>query len=203
MNAPADRQPKEPRSEDGAGEQQAHVENTGVLAKLKSFARTYGSIEDSVVAIALGISALAGFFGIVLRYVVHTTIWELFPIQHYTFLFAVLIGAAMASRKKLHVRVEVLDTVLKKNPRRMIGLRTAMLLIAFISCCLFTYLSIGFSQWAWDIKQTDTVLTWFHLGTVKTLPLIMGFISSIAFGTYFVKSLNAFRATPVQSGGDQ
>lgn len=203
MNAPADRQPKEPRSEDGDGEQQAHAESTGVLAKLKSFARTYGNIEDSAVAIALGISAFTGFIGIVLRYVVHTTIWEIFPIQHYTFLFAVLIGAAIASRKQLHVRVEVLDTILKKNPRRMLGLRTAMLLIAFICCCLFTYLSIGFSQWAWEFKQTDTVLTWFHLGTVKTLPLIMGFISSIAFGAYFVKTLNAFRAIPAQSGGDQ
>jgi len=165
------------------------------LARLTSLARVYGSFEDGIVATALGVSALMGFVGVIMRYVLHFTIWELFPVQHYTFLFAVILGAAVASRKGLHVRIEVLDTVLKNRARQRIGLRTAMLLAAFICCCLFTYLAFGFMQWAWEIKQTDTILTWFHLGIVKSLPFVMGLVSSVAFGAYLVRSYRSFRAT--------
>ena len=125
--------------------------------------------------------------------------WELFPIQHYTFLAAVLLGAAVASRKALHVRIEVLDTIFKDRPTRRLGLRSAMLFIAFVCCCLFTYLSFGFMKWAWEIKQTDTILTWFHLGAVKTLPFIMGLVSCVAFGTYMVKTYQAFRDVSTNS----
>jgi TRAP-type C4-dicarboxylate transport system permease small subunit len=168
------------------------------LAKLFSFARAYGSFEDGVVAVVLGVSALMGFAGVILRYILHFTIWELFPVQHYTFLIAVLLGAAVASRKGLHVRIEVLDTALEKQPKRRLALRTATLVLAFLCCCLFTYLAFGFAQWAWEIKQTDTILTWFNLGIVKTLPFVMGLVSCVAFGAYFVRSYRSLRALSKQ-----
>lgn len=193
MKQPEERQNKLDPSSDSDESTPDGSSRSTALARLTSLARAYGSFEDGVVATALGISALMGFGGVILRYFLHFTIWELFSIQHYTFLTAVLLGASIASRKGLHVRIEVLDTIFKDNPRRRLGLRSAMLLIAFVCCCIFTYLSFGFMQWAWEIKQTDTILTWFHLGTVKTLPFIMGVVSCVAFGYYLVKTYRAFK----------
>ncbi len=183
-----------PHSHDSIdGGAKSPLKRNSILARLNSLARIYGSVEDAIVASALAISALMGFGGIILRFVLHVTIWELFPIQHYTFLFAVILGAATASRRGIHVRVEVLDTLLKSQPRHLIAIRVSMLAIAVVCCVLFTYLSFGFARWAWEIKQTDTVLRWFNLGIVKTLPFVMGLVSTLAFGAFLVKAIRSLR----------
>jgi TRAP-type C4-dicarboxylate transport system permease small subunit len=199
MNAPRERHdtPHSRNSMDGSAT--ALLGRNPVLARLLGLARTYASVEDAIVASALTISAIMGFGGIILRFFLHVTIWELFPIQLYTFLFAVILGAATASRRGIHVRVEVLDTLLKSRPRRVTIIRAAMLGVALVCCILFTYLAFGFALWAWDIKQTDTVLTWFNLGIVKTLPLVMGLVSTVATGAYLVKAIRSLQCQPANS----
>jgi len=173
-----------------------------ILEKLRRVVHLYAGVEDNIVAVALGISALMGFLSIILRYFIKVTVWEIFPVQHYTFLFAVLLGAGIASRKQIHVRVEVLDTLLKRRPVTSLAIRTSMLFVAFASFCIFTYLSYGFMVWAWEVRQTDTILTWFHLGVVKTLPFVLGVVSSVAFGVYTVKALRQLRAMRSNRGED-
>jgi len=121
-------------------------------------------------------------------------------VQHYTFLASVILGAAIASRKGLHVRVEVLDTLLKDRPKPRLAIRTSMLVVAFVSVVTFTYFAFEFMIWAWDIKQTDTILTWFNLGFVKTLPFIMGLVSSVAVGWYLFKSYTELKSAPNADG---
>jgi len=155
--------------------------------------RLWGRIETTIVGAALLISTLAAFSAVLLRFIFHVTLWEMFPAEHYPFLFCVLLGAAIASRMKLHIRIEVVDSILRSRPVLSRIVRSIMLGLAFIAACLFTYLSYGFMTWAWDSGQTDTILKWFNLGIVKSLPFVMGLLSSISFGVYWVESVFELR----------
>lgn len=171
-----------------------------MISKLKRALWFYSWLEDNIVAVALGVSALMGFVGVILRFVIRITIWEIFPVQQYCFLFSVLLGAGIASRKGIHVRVEIIDTLLGKRPRARLVIRSLMLFVAFASFCAFTYLSYDFMVWAWEVKQVDTILTWFNLGVVKTLPFILGLVSSVALGSRTVKCLSELRKVHANRG---
>ena len=146
---------------------------------LDRFQWTFGSVM-------LALSTTMAFAGVIFRYVVHLSVWEVYPVQRYSFLMAIFIAAAIASGDRLHVRVEISDSLLRKKPKEKFILRNIVQFIAFAVCCWFTYLAYQFMVWSWHSAQVDTVLEWFPLGVTKTFPFVMGFLSSIYFGVYFV-----------------
>jgi len=166
---------------------------TGALA-LDRFQMTFGSV-------LLAMSATMAFAGVILRYVLHLTVWEVYPLQRYSFLMAVFIAAVVASKDRIHVRVEISDSLLRKNPKTNFILRSTMQFIAFVVCCVFTYLAYHFMVWAWHSGQADTVVEWFPLGVTKTFPFILGFLSSIYFGVYFINDvLEELKKLPDRGG---
>lgn len=154
---------------------------TGALV-LDRFQWTFGSV-------VLAVSTLAAFTGVIIRYVLYLTVFEVYPVQRYSFLMAIFIGAVIASEERLHVRVEISDRLLRKKPEAKFILRSTMQFIAFGVCCAFTYLAYQFMVWGWHSGQVDTVIDWFPLGVTKTFPFVMGFLSSIYFGVYFVNDM--------------
>lgn len=154
---------------------------TGALV-LDRFQWTFGSV-------VLAMSTTMAFIGVIFRYVIHLTAFWVYPFQRYSFLMAVFIAAVIASEERLHVRVEVSDSLLRKRPKGRFILRSTIQFIAFVVCCAFTYLAYDFMVWSWHSGQVDTVLEWFPLGVTKTFPFILGFLSSIYFGAYFIKDV--------------
>lgn len=154
---------------------------TGALG-LDRFLWTFGSVM-------LGTSIIMAFVGVIFRYVIHVTAFWVYPFQRYSFLMAVFIAAVIASEERIHVRVEISDTLLRKKPKANFILRSTMQFIAFGVCCTFTYLAYHFMVWAWHSGQIDTVLEWFPLGATKTFPFVLGFLSSIYFGVYFINDM--------------
>jgi len=154
---------------------------TGALG-LDRFQWTFGSVM-------LGMSAIMAFLGVIFRYVIHLTAFWVYPYQRYSFLMAVFIAAVIASEERIHVRVEISDTLLRKKPKANFILRSTMQFIAFGVCCTFTYLAYHFMVWAWHSASVDSVLEWFPLGVTKSFPFILGFLSSIYFGVYFVNDV--------------
>lgn len=144
--------------------------------------------EESIADIALGLSFIVAFVGVICRYVLEISVWWIFPVQHYSYIILVMFGAVIASRKQIHVRVEVLDSVLEKKPKAKLILRVSLQFIAFACSCLFTYLSYHFMIWAWASGQCDVVLTWFNLGVVKSLLFVLGLFFCTYFGAYFIRN---------------
>jgi len=154
---------------------------TGALS-LSRFQWTFGSVM-------LGTSVIMSFVGVLFRYVFHVTAFWVYPFQRYSFLMAVFIAAVIASEERIHVRVEISDTLLRKKPKANFILRSTMQFIAFGVCCTFTYLAYDFMMWAWHSGQIDTVLEWFPLGATKSFPFVLGFLSSIYFGVHLINDI--------------
>lgn len=154
---------------------------TGALV-LDRFEWTFGSVM-------LAMSVMMAFVGVIFRYVIHLTAFWVYPLQRYSFLMAVFIAAVIASEERIHVRVEISDTLLRKKPKANFILRSTMQFIAFAVCCTFTYLAYEFMVWAWHSGQVDTTLEWFPTAVTKTFPFVLGFLSSIYFGVYFINDM--------------
>jgi len=157
--------------------------------KLKRAISTPGVIIGVVAAVALGLSAGVAFIGVICRYVLKITSWWIFPVQHYSYVFVVFCGAALASYKQIHVRVEALELLLKKKVLPHLILRVSMRFVAFAACCIFTYESYLFMIWVWAANHHDPTLEWFNLGVVQSLPFFFGLISCGYFGGYFITSV--------------
>ena len=162
------------------------MENTLGLAARRLW-RRIESATDVLVGTCLVVSALCAFVGVITRYVFEISTWWVFPIQHYTYIFVIFVGAALAARRRIHVRVEVLEDVLKNNFKTRTTLRLIMHAVALVMACYFTYAAYVFMLWVWAGDQVDTVLTWFPLGVVKSLVFVLG----LFFVAYLFRDINA------------
>jgi len=158
-------------------------------SKVKTGALSLSRSQWAFGLVMLGTSVIMAFIGVIFRYVFHVTAFWVYPFQRYSFLMAVFIAAVIASEERIHVRVEISDTLLRKKPKANFILRSTMQFIAFGVCCAFTYLAYDFMVWAWHSGQIDTVLEWFPLGVTKSFPFVLGLLSSIYFGVYLINDI--------------
>ncbi|MBN1855586.1 MAG: TRAP transporter small permease subunit [Dehalococcoidia bacterium] len=164
-------------------------------------ATTVGRVEFAVAVVAFSISAFMSFLGVVFRYVLEIPSWWIFPVQHYSYLFLIFFGAAIAARQRIHVRVEILDSMLSKTHSRENDILRAILHgIALTSACFFTYLSFDFMIRMWASNQHDVILTWFNLGVVKTLPFVMGVLLCAYIGRDLAVSISRLRNSSLAGG---
>ena len=162
------------------------MENTlGLVAR--RLWRRVESASDILVGVCIVVSAFCAFVGVITRYVFEISTWWVFPIQHYTYIFVIFIGAALAARRRIHVRVEVLEDVLKNHCRSRTTLRLVLHVVALSMACYFTYAAWVFMLWVWAGDQVDTVLTWFPLGIVKSLVFVLG----LFFIAYLLRDISA------------
>jgi TRAP-type C4-dicarboxylate transport system permease small subunit len=125
-----------------------------------------------------------------------------FPLQHYAYMFVIFLGAAIAARTRIHVRVEAFDFLLEKRPRPNAAVQLIARLAAFVGACLWTVASFNFAVESWQAGYRDAVLTWFPLGLVKSLSFVAGLFFIGYFGVDFVKSVRAARQQSAAVGGD-
>lgn len=131
-------------------------------------------IEETLIALFLGLMTLLTFANVVFRYVLNSNI--LWALEMTVFLFAwmVLIGASFGVKKHFHIGV---DVVINLAPP---GLKKTFALISVV-CCLFFSISLFIGSWnywlpfitdrAWyeteDIPMPDILqflATWFNEG---------------------------------------
>ncbi|WP_435235005.1 TRAP transporter small permease [Psychromonas sp. PT13] len=97
-------------------------------------------IEETLIALFLGLMTLLTFANVVFRYVLNSNI--LWALEMTVFLFAwmVLVGASFGVKKHFHIGV---DVVINLAPQ---GLKKTFALIA-VSCCLFFSISLFIGSW--------------------------------------------------------
>jgi len=156
-----------------------------ILQMLRRGAAAAGSFVDVVAGGALVISSIMAFVGVVTRYVLEIATWWVYPVQHYTYIYLIFFGAILASRARIHVRVEILDELLKNRLKARLAARLALRLAALAMGVVLVYFSHDFMMWVWSGEQADTVLTWFPLGVVKSLP----FVAGIFFCLYLIRDI--------------
>ena len=171
------------------------------LESLRRTSTAIGRVELVFAVTALSISTLMSFAGVVCRYVLEVEAWWVFPIQQYTYITLVFTGAAIAARKRIHVRVEVFDVLLSKRPKAQHWLNLSTRVIAVIAAILFTVLAFRFMLRMWHTPQYDVVLQWFNLAWVKSLPFVMGLLFCGYFGAALADGFRKRGASPNEKGG--
>lgn len=165
---------------------------------MKAFLRVISNIlEIHVPAVSIFVLFLSMFLQVVLRYGFKHPSPELFEISSYTFVWTVLLGAALANRYKNHIRF---DIVYNKLPRK------AQLIIDIVFDSLFSILLlislfpvVKQSIWYRIIKSEVLGIPWTYL--VICLPLMMILIT-IQNGLSVYRNVLELLKRPVKSSGE-
>jgi len=109
-----------------------------------SFGRLFNSLEESLIAIILGLMTLITFVNVVARYLFNSNI--LWALEATVFLFAwlVLIGASYCVKTRGHLGVDVIVNMVSP------GVRQVLALLSVAACLLFSVLLLigSWNYWA-------------------------------------------------------
>ncbi len=99
------------------------------------------TIEETFIAVTLGLMTLITFANVVARYVFNSNILWGLEVTVFLFAWLVLIGASYGVKKSFHIGVDVVVNMLKPQARK------AVTLAACVACILFAVLLL---KGAWD-----------------------------------------------------
>ncbi|MDG2341238.1 MAG: TRAP transporter small permease [Paracoccaceae bacterium] len=122
--------------------------------------RVVNELEETGIAVLLGLMVIITFINVVLRYVFNTgLIWGL---EATTFLFAwlVLFGVSYAVKITAHLGVDVVLNMVTHKTRRTLGIITAIVCLAYA----FLLLKGSWDYWANFANLPQTEGRWFPLG---------------------------------------
>lgn len=136
--------------------------------------RAFNHVEETLIAVILGLMTLIQFANVVVRYVFDSNWFEpiaealylptnlLWALETTTFLFAwlVLLGASYAVKTRAHLGVDVLIDMVSQPVRRAMGLISVAVCIAFA----FLLLKGGWDYWAPFANLDPTSGRWFPTG---------------------------------------
>lgn len=125
-----------------------------------SHSSTIDRIEETAIAIILGLMTLITFANVVARYVFNANI--LWALEMTVFLFAwlALLGACYAVKKGAHLGVDAVIDVVPPAPRRVLGLISIAVCIGFA----FLLLKGAWDYWANFANLPQTTGRWFPTG---------------------------------------
>ena len=131
--------------------------------------RIVNELEETAIALILGLMTLITFINVVLRYGFNTgIIWGL---EAVTFLFAwlVLVGASYCVKTRSHLGVDLLINALPAVPRRIMGL------VAVSACTLFSVLLLygSWEYWAPFIGKR----AWYQVDDI-VMPEMLQFLAT-------------------------
>ena len=98
-------------------------------------------IEETVIAVLLGLMTLITFANVVARYVFNSNILWALEITVFLFAWLVLLGVSYCVKHTLHIGVDVVVRTLPEGPQRLLSLA------AVAACLLFSLLML---KGAWD-----------------------------------------------------
>ena len=99
------------------------------------------TIEETFIAVTLGVMTLVTFANVVARYIFNANILWALEVTVFLFAWLVLIGASYGVKKSFHIGVDVLVKALPDRIRRVLTL------IATAACLMFAILLL---KGAWD-----------------------------------------------------
>lgn len=102
--------------------------STAGSASNKSF---FDGIEETSIAICMGLMTLITFVNVVARYVFNSNILWALEVTVYLFAWLVLMGCSYGVRKNFHIGVDVVTKMLAPPVRRIVALIAVALCLAF------------------------------------------------------------------------
>ncbi|MGB0961012.1 MAG: TRAP transporter small permease [Halocynthiibacter sp.] len=117
-------------------------------------------LEESLISILLGLMTLITFANVVVRYVFNSNILWGLELTVFLFGWLVLLGASYAVKKGSHLGVDVIINMVNPSLRRVLGLISVGICIAFS----FLLLKGAWDYWANFANLPGTEGRWFPLG---------------------------------------
>ncbi|MGI3167970.1 TRAP transporter small permease [Pseudooceanicola sp. C21-150M6] len=117
-------------------------------------------IEETVIAVILGLMTMITFANVVARYVFNANILWALEITVFMFAWLALLGACYAVKKGAHLGVDAIIGILPPVARRIVGLFAVAVCIAFS----FLLLKGAWDYWANFANLPQTEGRWFPLG---------------------------------------
>lgn len=111
------------------------------------------TIEESAIAVILGLMTMITFANVIARYVFNSNI--LWALEMTVFLFAwlVLLGVSYAAKKTAHLGVDALINLLAPGPRKLLAL------VSVVCCLAYTLLLLkGSWDYWWKFATTASFL---------------------------------------------
>jgi C4-dicarboxylate transporter, DctQ subunit len=117
-------------------------------------------IEETVIAVLLGLMTLLTFANVVARFAFNSNILWALELTVFMFAWLVLLGASYAVKKHAHLGVDAIVNLLSPGPRRILAL------ISVTACLLFSLLMLkgAYDYWAVFADLPPTSGRWFPTG---------------------------------------
>ncbi|MEO0681416.1 MAG: TRAP transporter small permease [Pseudomonadota bacterium] len=122
--------------------------------------RAVNAVEETVIAVILGLMTIITFANVVVRYAFNSNILWALETTTYLFAWLVLLGASYAVKTSAHLGVDVLVKALPPGPRKALGLVCAAVCIVFA----LLLLKGGWDFWAPFAELQPTTGRWFPTG---------------------------------------
>ena len=120
-------------------------------------------IEESIIALILGIMTIMTFANVIARYVFNTNIFYALELTVFLFAWLVLLGASYAVKKTLHLGVDAIVNIVGDKMKRWIGLFVVAV------CLVYSLLLLkgSWDYWAPYANLPPTTGRWFPTGFVE------------------------------------
>jgi len=118
------------------------------------------SIEETLIAILLGVMTLLTFANVVARYAFNSNILWALELTVFMFAWLVLLGASYAVKKGAHLGVDAVLNIVSPATKKILGIIAALVCVAFA----FLLLKGAWDYWANFANLPATEGRWFPLG---------------------------------------
>ena len=96
-----------------------------------TFGRRIDAIEETIIAVLLGLMTLLTFCNVIARYLFNSNILWALEVTVFLFAWLVLIGVSYCVKKNLHLGVDVLVGMVPQPTRRFVTLAAAVICLVF------------------------------------------------------------------------
>ncbi|MBL4769158.1 MAG: TRAP transporter small permease [Rhodobacteraceae bacterium] len=122
--------------------------------------KVINEIEETIIAVLLGLMTLITFANVIARFVFNSNILWALELTVFLFAWLVLLGASYAVKKHAHLGVDAIVNILSPGPRRILAL------ISVTACLVFSLLMLKgtYDYWAVFADLPPTSGRWFPTG---------------------------------------
>jgi C4-dicarboxylate transporter, DctQ subunit len=121
-------------------------------------------IEETIIAVLLGLMTLLTFANVLARYLFNSNIFFALELTVFMFAWLVLLGASYAVKKSAHLGVDAIINMARPSTRRILGL------VSVLACIIYAALLLkgAWDYWAPYANLPPTEGRWFPLGFVES-----------------------------------
>lgn len=132
------------------------------------FGKKIDQIEETLIAIFMGLMTVITFANVIARYVFNDNILWALEVTVFLFAWLVLIGVSYCAKKNLHLGVDVVINMLSKPKRKIIAV------LAIIACLAFSILLL---KGSWDYWYPFATKRAFYETDDVPMPEFLQFLS--------------------------